>query len=141
MLDQLRGALAERDAEVTLEGGLPSVLGQSSVLHQVLLNLIGNGIKFVAPGIQPQVRILIERRALVVRVTVEDNGIGFEAKHADRVFRVFERLHGAGSTYPGTGIGLAIVRKGIQRMGGRVGVNSEPGGGSRFWFELPSAEG
>ena len=74
-------------------------------------------------------------------MTIEDNGIGFEVKHAERVFKVFERLHGVGSRYPGTGIGLAIVRKGIERLGGRVGVESELGRGSRFWIELLKAEG
>jgi signal transduction histidine kinase len=67
---------------------------------------------------------------------VEDNGIGICPEHRDKIFRVFERLHGQ-KAYPGTGIGLAIVKKGIERLGGSVGVVSEPGRGSRFWFELP----
>lgn len=73
-----------------------------------------------------------------VRLWVEDNGIGIAPEYQDRIFRVFERLHGV-ETYPGTGIGLAIVRKGIERMGGRVGVVSQSGQGSRFWIELPKA--
>ena len=76
----------------------------------------------------------------MVRVCVADNGIGFDPKHTERVFKVFERLHGSGSPYPGTGIGLAIVRKGVERLGGRAGVNTAPGQGSCFWFELPAAE-
>jgi signal transduction histidine kinase len=84
---------------------------------------------------------MAERRDAAVRVTVGDNGIGFGAQHDDRVFRIFERLQGTQSPYPGTGIGLAIVKKGIERLGGRVGVETQPGRGSRFWFELPGAEG
>jgi signal transduction histidine kinase len=71
-----------------------------------------------------------------VRLWVEDNGIGIAPEHRQRIFKVFERLHGEES-YPGTGIGLAIVKKGVERMGGRVGVESDPGHGSRFWIELP----
>jgi signal transduction histidine kinase len=70
---------------------------------------------------------------------VEDNGIGIAVEHQERIFRVFERLHGV-ETYPGTGIGLALVRKGIERMGGRVGVDSQPNQGSRFWIELVKSE-
>jgi signal transduction histidine kinase len=67
-----------------------------------------------------------------------DNGIGIAPEHQERIFRVFERLHG-NETYPGTGIGLAIVRKGLERMGGRSGVESQPDQGSRFWIALPKA--
>jgi signal transduction histidine kinase len=73
-----------------------------------------------------------------VRLWVEDNGIGIASEHRERIFRVFERLHRA-EEYPGTGIGLAIVERAIVRMGGTVGVESEPGQGSRFWVELPGA--
>jgi signal transduction histidine kinase len=73
-----------------------------------------------------------------VRVWIEDNGIGISSEYHERIFRMFERLHGVGS-YPGTGIGLAIVRKGVERMGGRAGVESVLGAGSRFWVELPAA--
>lgn len=69
---------------------------------------------------------------------MQDNGIGIEPKYQAQIFRVFERLHGV-ETYPGTGIGLAIVHKGMERMGGRAGVESQVGQGSRFWIELPQA--
>jgi signal transduction histidine kinase len=77
-----------------------------------------------------------ERRGDFARVWVEDNGIGIAPEHCDRIFRIFERLHDR-DKYTGTGIGLAIVQKAITRMGGKVGVESELGRGSRFWFELP----
>ncbi|WP_051035582.1 sensor histidine kinase, partial [Fischerella muscicola] len=74
-----------------------------------------------------------------VRLWVEDNGIGIASQHQERIFRTFERLHGIES-YPGTGIGLAIIKRGIERMGGRVGVESQLGQGSRFWIELPQGD-
>ncbi len=87
----------------------------------------------------PVIRIHAEPTPQAVRLVVEDNGIGIDSAHLDRIFRVFERLHDT-KKYPGTGIGLVIVRKGVERMGGKVGVQSTPGVGSKFWFELPPAE-
>jgi signal transduction histidine kinase len=80
-----------------------------------------------------------EPRDGLVRLWVEDNGIGIAPEHHERIFRVFERLHRS-PDYPGTGIGLAIVRKAMERMGGRAGVESQLGRGSRFWIELPRAD-
>ena len=77
-----------------------------------------------------------ESRGADVRLWVEDNGIGIESRHHERIFKVFERLHGE-EIYPGTGIGLALVYKGVQRLAGRVGLESTLGAGSRFWVELP----
>jgi PAS domain S-box-containing protein len=114
---------------------LPMVRGHEATLGQMLANLLGNALKFVAPGVTPKVRIWAERRGEKVRLWVEDNGIGIPAEQHERVFRVFERLHGA--RFEGTGVGLAIVRKGAERMGGSAGVESTPGEGSRFWIELP----
>lgn len=87
------------------------------------------------PGTPPRVRVWTEARGQMVRCWVEDNGVGIAPDHRERIFGIFERLHG-GDRHPGTGIGLAIVRKGVERMGGRVGVESTPGEGSRFWVEL-----
>ena len=117
---------------------LPTVIGHGPTFAQVLANLVANAVKFVPPERTPEVRILAEPRDGQVRLWVEDNGIGIAPEHHERIFRVFERLHRA-IEYPGTGIGLAIVRKAMERMGGRSGVVSEPGRGSRFWIELPRA--
>ena len=94
---------------------------------------------FRSPDRTPEVRVRAEQRNGRVRVWVEDNGIGIAPEHHERIFRVFERLNPA-DEFPGTGIGLAIVRKGVERMGGRVGVESQPGQGSRFWIELSQVE-
>ena len=82
------------------------------------------------------IRIRSERRGDRIRVWVEDNGIGIPAEDQERIFNIFERLHGE-EIYPGTGIGLAIVQKGVERIKGECGVESEPGKGSRFWVEFP----
>jgi PAS domain S-box-containing protein len=141
-LRQLSSEVRDRQARVDVEAALPDVLGQHTILVQCLANLIGNALKFVAPEVQPRVQISAERRAGQegdqVRLWVADNGIGIAPEHADRIFGVLERLHGS-EAYPGTGIGLAIVRRGVERLGGRVGVESRPGHGSRFWLELPAS--
>ena len=144
-VDKLLGELLEQysafqppNAEITLEKPLPPVLGHEGSVMQCLLNLISNAIKFIAPGVKPKVNIRSERRDRQVRIWVEDNGIGIAAENVERIFRLFERVYPE-STYEGTGLGLAIVRKAAERMGGRAGVESEPGRGSRFWIQLPAA--
>jgi signal transduction histidine kinase len=133
---QLRATIEERRAVVSAERPLPPVRGHTAVLSQLLLNLLSSAMKFVEPGIRPEVRIRAERRpGRHVRIWVEDDGIGIEPSHAVRIFEVFQRLHRA-EEYPGTGVGLAIVRRGAERLGGAAGVESEPGVGSRFWIEL-----
>ena len=136
-LTGLEAELRERRAEVVVERPLPPARGQRIILAQVLQNLLSNAIKFTEPGARPRVRVWAEPRDRWVRLWVEDNGIGIAPEHHERIFRIFERLHG-GEAYPGTGVGLAIVQKGAERMGGRAGVESEPGRGSRFWIELPT---
>ena len=139
-LGQLEAQLAERGARVEVARPLPTVRGHSTILVQVLANLIGNGAKYVAEGVRPEVRVSAEASPTepgFVRVWVRDNGIGIAPENQDRVFAPFERLHGM-EEYPGNGLGLAIVRKGVERLGGRAGVESALGAGSRFWFELPT---
>jgi signal transduction histidine kinase len=143
--EALRGLSAEvkeRRARLQVREPLPEVVGHEVTLVQVVGNLISNALKFVAPDVRPRVRIWAEPAAGAgagwVRLWVADNGIGIAPQHRERIFGVLERLHGA-EAYPGTGIGLAIVRRGVHRLGGRVGVESTPGRGSRFWLELPAA--
>jgi len=134
-LAQIETEIQSRGARIEVARGLPRVLAHEATLTQAVGNLVSNAVKFVAPDVNPEVGIRAEEQGDRVRVWVEDNGIGIEPEHHQRIFDVFERLHGA-DTYSGTGLGLAIVRKGVQRMGGQAGVESEPGRGSRFWVEL-----
>jgi signal transduction histidine kinase len=143
VVDEACGALElelkERGGEIAVDRPLARVMGHRAVLGQIVTNLLGNAVKFTRPGTTPRVHVRSERDGGLVRLWVEDNGIGIEPQHRERIFRAFERLHGA-QQYPGTGIGLAIVQKGATRLGGRTGVESEPGAGSRFWVELVAAE-
>jgi PAS domain S-box-containing protein len=121
---------------ISLEGSFPFVLANQAALTQVISNLLGNGIKFMKPGVNPSVCVRAESQASgIVRVWFEDNGIGIRKELQERIFLMFQRLNAPGQ-YEGTGMGLTIVRKAVERMGGRVGVESELGQGSRFWIEL-----
>jgi len=126
-------------AVIQIRGPLPRVLANQAALTQVVSNLLGNAVKFIAHGNAPQVRIWGEREDGHVRLWFEDNGIGIEPENQKRIFMIFQRLHRP-ELYEGTGIGLAIVRKAVERMGGAVGVESEPGQGSRFWVLLRGPE-
>ncbi|HVE15872.1 MAG TPA: PAS domain S-box protein, partial [Chthoniobacterales bacterium] len=129
----------DRQATVKVDNHLPRVLGDRLLLLQVLMNLLSNAIKFVPRERKPIVQIRATREGDRVRVFVEDNGIGIEARHRDRVFRMFERLHGE-EEYPGTGIGLAIVKRAVECMGGQVGFEPAEIQGTRFFIEIPAAE-
>lgn len=137
-LAQLGEEIERAGAEVTVAGPMPSVLGHHAILVQATMNLVANALKFVPPGAPPRVRIggrILENEG---RLEVSDRGIGIAGRDLVRVFRLFERLHGA-DAYPGSGLGLAIVQRSITRLGGRVGVESVPGEGSTFWVALPLA--
>jgi signal transduction histidine kinase len=143
VVDEACGALEielkERGGEIAVERPLGRVRGHRAVLGQIVTNLLANAVKFTRPDTPPRVRVRSARDEGRVRLWVEDNGIGIEPQHRERIFRAFERLHGA-QQYPGTGIGLAIVQKGATRLGGQAGVESEPGAGSRFWVDLAEAD-
>jgi PAS domain S-box-containing protein len=113
------------------------VKANASFLHLVVVNLVTNALKFVPAGRQPSIVLRSEITAGRVRLWVEDNGIGIEPAERAKLFGMFQRLHTT-KNYPGTGMGLAIVKKAMQRMNGDLGVESEPGKGSRFWVELPA---
>ena len=120
--------------QITVEEPLPTVLGSESLLTQCFSNLLGNAAKFVPPGARPQIRVRAESALNpFVRVWVEDNGVGIPDSVRNRLFGLFQRFN---TNYEGTGMGLAIVRKVAERMGGSVGVESEEGKGSRFWVQL-----
>jgi PAS domain S-box-containing protein len=116
-------------------GALHTVIGDDVSLMQVISNLLGNAVKFVPPGVTPHVRIWSEQRGDLVRVWIADNGIGIKPEFQGKLFGMFQRLEPEGR-YDGTGVGLAIVRKAVERMGGNVGVESDGTNGSRFWIEL-----
>ena len=124
-------------ADIRVESPLLPVAGNLPSLVQCLTNLLDNAVKFVAPGMKPKIRIYTEPRDGMVRLWVEDNGIGISAEDQAQIFRIFHR--GGSGDYPGTGIGLAIVRKAVERMGGSAGIESQPGRGSCFWVQLPRA--
>ncbi|MBD2201973.1 PAS domain S-box protein [Calothrix sp. FACHB-1219] len=135
ILQQLEPERQAKQAEITVAQPLLLVIAQRTILTQVLINLLTNSLKYVALGVKPQIEVWAENRQDWVRLWIADNGIGIEPEFQERIFGVFERLHSS-DTYSGTGVGLAIVQKGIERLGGRVGVESELGKGSRFWVEL-----
>jgi signal transduction histidine kinase len=132
-------ALRAPNAEITVDRPLLKVRGHEASLTQVISNLLANAVKFVQPGRKPKVRVWTETRGPMVRISFQDNGIGVAPEHHGKIFGMFERLS-AGSEYEGTGIGLAIVTKAVERMGGTVGLESEPGAGSTFWIELEGCE-
>jgi len=139
-LARLQGAIRERGADVMVERPLPSVLGHLETLTQMTASLVSNALTFVAPGARPRVRLRAERRGERVRLWVEDNGIGIAPEHQQRIFNLFERLHGP-EAYPGAGFGLAMVRRSAARLGGVAGVESAAGQGSRFWLDVPAPQG
>jgi PAS domain S-box-containing protein len=135
----LRKAIEECGAVVTADP-LPTVLGEPTQLHQVFQNLLANAIKFRRADQSPRVHVAASRRGAEWLFWVRDNGIGIERQYADRIFLVFQRLH-TRREYPGTGIGLAICKKVVERHGGRIWLESEPGRGTTFYFTLPAREG
>ncbi len=124
-------------AEVVIDGRLAPMTGHVAYLTQVLANLIGNAVKFVAPGEKPRVRLWSTEHDGKVRLHVQDHGIGIDRGSQAKLFGMFERLN---PSYEGTGIGLNIVRKAVERMRGTVGIESEPGRGATFWVELGAAK-
>jgi signal transduction histidine kinase len=123
-------------ADIFIGEDLPVVLGNDALLTQCFSNLLGNAVKFVAPGVKPEVRVHAEKHDDTAKIWVTDKGIGIPKNAQAKLFGMFQKLD---DQYEGTGIGLAIVRKVVERMGGKVGVESEPGVGSSFWVELPLA--
>jgi len=120
-------------------GALPTVEGDPQQLGQLFQNLLGNALKFTPADRTPEIEVSARREPAGWVFTVDDNGIGFDEAHAERIFGMFQRLHGR-DEYPGTGVGLAIARKVVERHGGRIWAEPRPAGGARFRFQLPAAE-
>ena len=133
----LAGAIDDAGASVVRDE-LPTVLGDPVQLGQLFLNLVSNAIKFHDGG-SPTVQISATREGKYWRLAVKDNGIGIAPEFADRIFIIFQRLH-TREEYPGTGIGLAICKKIVERHGGRIWLEAEPGAGATFLFTLPAGK-
>jgi signal transduction histidine kinase len=129
--------IEDKKAELTVADPLPLVLGDRMLLTQALTNIVSNGLKFVSVGTVPRIHVSADQREGAVRILIRDNGFGIAPEYHERVFQIFERLNPA-DAYAGTGVGLAIVKKAVQRMNGRLGIESEVGRGSCFWIELPA---
>ncbi len=131
----LRESIQEAGAVIT-HGEMPIVKMDALQLEQLFQNLIGNAIKFRANGVAPQITVTAERTADSWQFAVRDNGIGIDRQYSERVFIIFQRLH-TRTEYPGTGIGLALCKKIVERNGGKIWVESKPGEGSAFFFTIP----
>ncbi|MHA3772147.1 ATP-binding protein [Verrucomicrobiota bacterium sgz303538] len=137
VIANLEAVIREHDAEITHEE-LPTVMADPTQMTQLLQNLISNGIKFCTDH-RPQIHIAAERDNGKWRFSVRDNGIGIPPQFTDRIFLIFQRLH-TRKEFPGSGIGLAMCKKIVERHGGRIWVESQPGKGSTFYFTLPAAK-
>jgi chemotaxis family two-component system sensor kinase Cph1 len=134
VLSNLRVAIEEKGATVIHEP-LPKVMADDVQLGQLFQNLVGNAIKFHQEE-APQVHVSAHQSNGEWVFSVRDNGIGIDPKFKELIFVIFQRLHGKGE-YPGTGIGLAVCKKIVERHGGRIWVESEPGRGAAFYFTIP----
>jgi PAS domain S-box-containing protein len=138
-LELLRGEIMRTGAEVTVEGApWPKIWAANNLLSQTLVNILENALKFVKTG-PPKIRLHGKTEGEYFRLWIEDNGIGIKPEHQERIFRIFERLHSTESVFSGTGMGLAIVRKAVERVGGQIGLESSPGFGSKFWLKFKLA--
>jgi signal transduction histidine kinase len=135
LVEERRTELKERKINLTLELNGGVVVADAAGLSQALRNYLDNAIKFTSGAPEPRIEVGAEETEKSCRLWVRDNGVGFDMKYHDRIFEVFQRLHRL-EDYPGTGIGLAIVRKAMERMGGRAWAESGVGRGATFYLEL-----
>jgi signal transduction histidine kinase len=136
VLHSLGPEIEERGAVIHREP-LGNACGEPGQLSQVIQNLVSNGMKFTAEGVRPEIGVSAQRVAGRVKVSVRDNGIGIDPAHAEQIFKMFQRLHSA-EDFEGTGIGLAIAKKIVERHDGTIVVSPAPGGGTVFTFDLPA---
>jgi two-component system, sensor histidine kinase and response regulator len=135
---ELQGSLLDRNVRLQV-AELPDAYADPALLRQVLVNLFSNALKFTQNRPEPRIDIQGEHSGCECLYCISDNGVGFDMHHAEKLFGVFQRLHGA-EEFEGTGIGLSIVRRIVERHGGRVWAEGEPNRGARFYFALPDAE-
>ena len=136
VLDDLAQRLKDTNGTVDVKD-LPSVMGDGLQLYQLFQNLIGNALKFIPPGCAPHVVVSSQRREKgMTEISIQDNGIGFDERDLEKIFQPFKRLHSE-DEYPGSGIGLAVCQKIVQRHGGTITAHSRPGEGATFVFSLP----
>ncbi len=138
-LEALRERVTETCAKVE-KPQLPVITGDRSLLTQLFQNLLSNAMKFQNGNDPPHIAITAEQQGPMWQVEVRDNGIGVEPEYADQIFAPFKRLHGIGD-YEGSGVGLAICKRAVERHGGRIWLESKLGEGARFLFTLPAHEG
>ncbi|MDB6059103.1 MAG: multi-sensor signal transduction histidine kinase [Verrucomicrobiales bacterium] len=129
----------EKKATVQIDAPLPVVTGDFVLLEQIVLSILTNALKFTRDNIRTEIRIWAESSASSIRLAIEDNGIGIDPQYHERIFGPFQRLDSL-AKYPGTGIGLAIAKKSLERLGGKISVESHFNKGSRFWIELPNSQ-
>jgi signal transduction histidine kinase len=139
VITDLEARITENEANVTV-GSMPMVIADPTHMRQLFQNLISNALKFSRPGVKPEVSVTSQQKDNGYVITVSDNGIGFDEKYLDRIFAVFQRLHER-SSYEGTGIGLAVCRKIVERYGGTITAQSKKNAGSTFIIRLPAEKG
>lgn len=137
VLEEYPKLAAARDC-IHVHRPLPAVCGNAALLAQSLAHVLENALKFIPSTRAPRVDVKCERRERAARIWIEDNGIGIAPEYHERIFRLFEQLSGPAAGR-GTGVGLAIARRAVEKMGGTIGLESRPGEGSRFWIELTAA--
>ncbi|MCD6182207.1 MAG: transporter substrate-binding domain-containing protein [Candidatus Cloacimonetes bacterium] len=140
ILFNLDGLIKDTGAEVSIPQDLPVILSSETLLYQIFLNLIQNGICYHQTGKKARVAVEVKKNDTEIVIAVKDNGIGIEEKYQEKIFTLFQRLHRE-SKHPGTGIGLAIVKKSVTALGGKIWIESKVGEGSAFYIELPMSEG
>lgn len=136
LLDEFRAEIERTGAQIRIDARCRELTADRNALTLILRNLLGNALKFSAQARPPTIEIGCSVTGSLQRLWIRDNGIGFEMRHAERIFDLFQRLHRS-ENYPGTGIGLAIVRKAAQRMEGRAWAESTEGMGATFYVEWP----
>jgi light-regulated signal transduction histidine kinase (bacteriophytochrome) len=138
VVEQTKRETTEDRVDFVISVNGESVVGDVNAIHQALLNYVDNAVKFSGKVSAPRIEISTVETLKSVVLSVSDNGVGFDMKYHDRIFNIFQRLNTV-DEYPGTGVGLAIVRKSMERMGGRAWAESEPGQGATFYLEIPKS--